>query len=89
MNTRKRGKVTVDMKALRRDHQSALAISRDLVIWRIDENIMMDTVTWWAESEHFEPVHEGEVPPEYEAHVATSDSGKLSVAWIKTTKETT
>lgn len=83
MNPRKRGRVTIDMQALRRDHQSALAISRDLVIWRIDENMMMDTVTWWAESEHFEPVHEGEIPPEYKAEVSQTMGGEISVAWIK------
>ncbi len=83
MPKRRRGRVTIDMKALRRDHQSALAISRDLVIWRIDENMMMDTVIWWAESEHFDQVQEGEMPPEYTAEVSQSQSGEISVAWIR------
>lgn len=83
MAERRRGRVEIDMKALRRDHQSALALSRDLVIWRIDENIMMDTVTWWAESEHFEPVAEGEMPPEYQAEVSELDGGEMSVSWNK------
>lgn len=83
MTKYRRGRVEIDMQALRRDHQSALALSRDLVIWRIDENNMMDTVTWWAESEHFEPVHEGEIPPEYRAQVSTTDGGEITVAWIK------
>ena len=83
MATRKRGKVIIDMQLLRRDHQSALAISRDLVVWRTDENFMMDTMTWWAESEHFEPVHSGDVIPEYVAQVSTLGSGEISVAWVK------
>lgn len=83
MAARKRGRVKIDMQTLRRDHDSALAISRDLVVWRIDENMMTDTATWWAESEYFEPVHEGEIPPEYTAQVSTTDAGEITVAWIK------
>lgn len=83
MNQRRRGRVEIDMQALRRDHQSALAVSRDLVIWRIDENMMMDTVMWWAESEHFEPVEQGATPPQYKPKVSTSESGEITVAWIK------
>lgn len=83
MNERRRGRVEIDMQALRRDHQSALALSRDLVIWRIDENIMMGTVTWWAESEHFEPTEKGEIPPKYQAEVSQSESGEISVTWVK------
>jgi hypothetical protein len=68
---------------LRSCHEQALAISRDLVIWRIDENVMMGTVTWWAESEHFEPVHEGAVPPEYEARCLRESDGLFCVRFIK------
>lgn len=80
---RRRGKVTIEMQVLRRDREAALAISRDLVIWRIDENMMMDTATWWAESEHFDLVGEAMIPPEYDAIIHKTDSGDVSVSWSK------
>lgn len=83
MIKRRRGRVEIDMRALRRDHQSALAISRDLVVWHIDENIMMYTATWWAESDHFEPISEGEIPPIYNIKATTNDAGETSVTFVK------
>lgn len=81
MAHRRRGKVTIDMRALRRDRDAALAISRDLVIWHTEENMMMDTVTWWAESKLFDPIPEGQIPPEYQAKVTQHDNGEIAVAW--------
>ena len=81
---RRTGLVTLDYDLLVRDQDIALAILRDLVVWRVDENLLMNTITYWAECRHFDPVKEGEFPPEYKAEVSIPERGSPSVSWRKT-----
>lgn len=75
--------MTLDFDDLRLDYDAALTLSRDLVVWRTEENFMMRTITWWAESNLFDPIPEHHNPPEYKAKVSTSSDGETTVKWIR------
>mgnify|MGYP003624606764 CR=1 FL=1 len=69
------GKFAVQRRVLY-EYDSAEPIMRGMVVWHTEANFLQDSLTIWAEHPDFDPIDDGEIPPEYEATITGE-----KVAW--------
>jgi len=62
---KRRGWFTVPRELLEDDYDAVKDILSDVIVVAADNNFITRDITYWAYSEHFEPIDEGVAVPEY------------------------
>jgi len=79
-STRK-GKFVLNRELIIDNYKSVMGILSTVLVIRAENDFMTDTITYWAYSEHFEPIAEGLAAPEYEAVITKQENATDVVTW--------
>jgi hypothetical protein len=77
----RKGKFVIDRELMIRNYKSVMGILSTVLVIRAENDFMTDTITYWAYSEHFEPIAEGLMAPEYQAIITSHESETETLSW--------
>jgi hypothetical protein len=81
MKLNRRGTFTFSYEQIIKDPEMAMAVLRDVLIIRAENDFVQDTVTYSGCSEHFDEVERHMKAPEYEPLVTKQVDGSVTVKW--------
>lgn len=58
------------------------ALSQTLVV-KAESSFIENHITYWAYSDHFEELNDGEIIPEYEVIIRSSEDAQFKIEWRK------
>ena len=77
----RKGKFVLDRELITDDYKSVMGILSTVLVIRAENDFMTDAITYWAYSDHFEPIAEGLAAPEYEAVITKQENATDVVTW--------
>ena len=77
----RKGKFVLDRELIIGDYKSVMHILSTVLVIRAENDFMTNAITYWAYSDHFEPIAEGLIAPEYQAIITRQENATDLVTW--------